>query len=217
MNLIGNSWGGLLASLYAIAHPDRIERLILDSPAGPKAEFMQDMVDEISRRTAKVYTPAQLARAEAINNPDLWLKAKDPVAICREFFPFVLRVYTYTQTLDGNFKGDVCAGGTESVRVSRIVNGHMWRSLGDYDLLPRLGVVKAPVLVIHGVADVIPQKSSESWAAGYPNARLFLIEKAGHIAQVEAPEIFFPAIEIFLKGEFPPGAKIVSDPARRSN
>src|SRR5688572_6226071 len=35
MSLIGNSWGGLLISLYAVVHPDRIERMILDSPAAP--------------------------------------------------------------------------------------------------------------------------------------------------------------------------------------
>src|ERR1043165_3966572 len=33
MTLLGNSWGGLLISLYAAAHPDRVERLVLDSPA----------------------------------------------------------------------------------------------------------------------------------------------------------------------------------------
>jgi proline iminopeptidase len=173
------------------------------------------MEDEISRRTAKVYTPAQNARARAIRGPDAWLKAKDPVAICREFFPFVLRVYTYAQSFDNiQFKGDVCAGGPESVRLSRTVNAHVWRSLGDYNLMPKLGVVKAPVLVIHGVGDVIPLRASEFWAAGYPNARLFLIPKAGHMAQVEAPDVFFPAIETFLKGSFPAEAKKVELPVR---
>ena len=37
MTLLGNSWGGLLISLYAAAHPDRVERLVLDSPAAPMA------------------------------------------------------------------------------------------------------------------------------------------------------------------------------------
>ena len=212
MSLMGNSWGGLLASLYAVAHPDRIERLILDSPASPIRGFLDDMEDEISRRTAKVYTPEQLARFRSIRGGDAWLKAKDPVAICREFFLAILRVYTYSQTLEGNFKGDVCAGGPESVRVSRVVNGHAWRSLGDYNLMDKLGAVKAPVLVIHGVADVIPLKSSEFWASGYPNARLLLIEKAGHMAQIERPDVFFPAIETFLKGSFPAEAKKVERP-----
>lgn len=212
MSLIGNSWGGLMVSLYAVAHPDRIERMILDVPAAPVRTFNDDMEDEISRRMARVYTPEQIARINAGRHPDAWLKARDPVAVCREVMHGILRVYTYTQTLEGNFKGDVCSGGPEAIRQQRAVNAHIWRSLGDYDLMPKLGVVKAPVLVIHGAADVIPLKASEFWAFGYPNAQLLVIEKSGHIAQVEAPDIFFPAIETFLKGSFPAGARKVERP-----
>src|SRR5258706_426409 len=107
---------------------------------------------------------------------------------------------------------DLCAGGIESVRQQPITRNHLWRSLGDYNLMSQLGVVKAPVLVIHGAADVIPLKSSEFWAFGYPNARLLVIEKAGHISQIEAPEIFFPAIDTFLKGSFPAAAKTIKHP-----
>ena len=49
MDLIGNSWGGLLVSLYAVAHPDRIGRMILDSPAGPTFELLGQMEEEIRR------------------------------------------------------------------------------------------------------------------------------------------------------------------------
>ncbi|MEO6654549.1 MAG: alpha/beta hydrolase [Pyrinomonadaceae bacterium] len=209
MTLIGNSWGGLMESLYAVEHPDRIERMILDSPAGPTRGFLIDMEDEISRRMAKIYTPEQIERSYADRKADRWRKAKDPIAFCHEVYMTILRVYTYSQTLDGNFKGDVCAGGPDSVRQQPITRDYIWKSLGDYDLMPKLGVVKAPVLVIHGAADVIPIRSSEAWAAGYPNARLLVIPKAGHISQVEAPEIFFPAIETFLKGNFPAEAKKV--------
>ena len=213
MKLFGNSWGGLMASLYAIAHPDRIERLVLHHPAPPIRDFMEDMNDEISRRMPKIFKPEQLKRAQVIVREEYWLKASDPVAVCREFFTMVLTTYTYSQTLNIPFKGDVCAGPIESVRQSRTTNRHMWASLGDYNLMARLTSVKAPVLVIHGAADVIPVKGSELWASGYPNARLFLIEKAGHISQAETPEILFPAVETFLKGSFPEGAKNV-DPQR---
>jgi proline iminopeptidase len=205
MSLLGNSWGGLLISLYAIEHPDRVERLVLDSPAPPMKGFLDDMADEISRRMEKIYKPEQLERARSLHKN--WLKAEDPVAKCREFFTMVLTTYTYSQTLNIPFKGDVCAGPTEAVRQSRVVNTHIWSSLGDFNLVPQLGAIKAPVLVIHGAADVIPQRSSEFWAWGYPNARLLLIEKAGHLGHVETPEIFFPAVETFLKGSFPVEAK----------
>jgi proline iminopeptidase len=210
MNVIGNSWGGLLASLYAVAHPDRIQRMILDSAASPVRGFLDDMEDEISRRAEKLYTPEQMKRFRPMMRPEVWISAKDLLTHCREGYTAILRTYTYGQTLDGlSFKGDVCALPMETLRTQRTVNAHIWKSLGDYNLMSQLASVKAPVLIIHGVADVIPQKSSEFWAYGYPNARLLLIQKAGHMAQVEAPGIFFPAIETFLKGEFPAEAKKV--------
>ena len=214
MSLFGNSWGGLLISLYAVAHPDRIERMVLDVPAAPIRGFNDDMEDEISRRMKKIYTPEKIERTNKLRRPDAWLSAKDLLAVCREVYTSILTVYTYSQTLDIGFKGDVCAGPMETLRQQRTVNAHAWRSLGDYNLMDKLGVVKAPVLVIHGAADVIPLRSSEFWASGYPNAGLLVIEKAGHIAHVETPEIFFAAVETFLKGRFPAEAKKVEPPVR---
>ena len=59
--------------------------MVLDSPASPLKGFLDDMDDEISRRMAKLYTPEQLAHTKAIGRPDAWIKAKDPLATCREF------------------------------------------------------------------------------------------------------------------------------------
>lgn len=117
-----------------------------------------------------------------------------------------MQTYTHSQTLDLPFKGDLCVGPVETVRQQRAVNGHAWTSLGDYNLMPRLPAVKAPVLVIHGASDVIPLRSSEFWAAGYPNGRLLVIKNAGHLAHVETPDVFFAAVDTFLKGTFPAGS-----------
>ncbi len=209
LTLYGNSWGGLLISLYAVAHPDRVASMILGNPAPPVRGFLDDQVDEIGRRMRILYKPEKLERTRITERAENWLKAGDVHAMCREFFLTVLTVYTYSRTLDG-FKGDVCAGPKESVRQWRTVNAHMWRSLGEFDLMPQLALVKAPVLVIHGAADPLPVRGSELWASGYPNARLLLIEKSGHISHVETPDIFFPAVETFLKGSFPAEAKKIN-------
>ena len=209
MTLYGNSWGGLLISLYAVAHPDRIERMVLGNPAPPMAGFGVDQRDEIARRTEIQFSEKQRERLRFAEKSENWLKAKDVFAICKEFYIEILKTYTYSRTMDIGFKGDLCAGPKESVRQWRAVNYALWGSLGDYNLLPKIGVVTAPVLVIHGVADVIPLRGSEFWASGYPNARLLLIEKAGHISHVERADVFFPAVETFLKGSFPAEARLV--------
>ena len=50
---MGYSWGALLAMLYAVQHPQHIERLILLSPAPPTAavrkEYQQRMADAMHR------------------------------------------------------------------------------------------------------------------------------------------------------------------------
>lgn len=204
MSLIGNSWGGLLISLYAIKYPERIERMILHSPAPPSRAFDRGSQQEIERRMQVMYTAEERERISFIEKPDNWLAASDVIAMCQEFHIKVLNTYTFTRRMDNiGFKGDLCAGPKESVRQWRSVNYAMWRSLGEFDLVPKLGVVKAPVLVIHGVADVIPQRGSEAWASGYPNGRLMVIEKAGHLTHVERADVFFPAVENFLKGSSP--------------
>jgi pimeloyl-ACP methyl ester carboxylesterase len=98
---------------------------------------------------------------------------------------------------DKLIKGDVCSGPEDAVRRQRMVMGQIWRSLGDYNLLPSLGVVKASVLVIHGEADPIPLAASEAWASTLPNARLLIINGAGHMPQFEQPEGFLKQSKLF--------------------
>jgi proline iminopeptidase len=212
LTLLGNSWGGLLISLYAIEHPDRIERMVLDVPAAPIKGFNDDMDDEIGRRMSVLYKPKEFARIKSAVKPENWLVAKDPVPYCREFYTAVLAAYTHEmRSLDKiGFKGDLCSGGNESVRRQRTLNAHVWQSLGDYNVVAQLGAVKAPVLVIHGASDVIQLRGSEIWASAYPNARLLVIHNAGHIAHVERADLFFPAVQTFLEGSFPAEAKKVN-------
>jgi proline iminopeptidase len=216
MTLLGNSWGGLLIGYYAAAHPDRVERLILHSPAAPTKVLLSEMDAEVQRRLKRQYTDEQRKRLAMLARWDYWLKASDPRAVCNEMYRMVLAVYGFNVENIKLIKGDVCSGPEESVRRQRFVTAQIWQTLGDYNLLPSLGVVKAPVLVIHGTADVIPVKASEAWAAALPNARLFLIEKAGHMPQFEQPAVFFKAIETFLKGDFPAEAKKVQTSVKKS-
>jgi len=216
MSLLGNSWGGLLIGYYAAAHPDRVERLILHSPGTPTKDLLNEMDAEVQRRLKRQYTDEQLKRLAVLARWDYWLKASDPRAVCREMWQTVLAVYVFKLESRKLIKGDVCSGPIESVRRQRFVSAQIWQSLGDYNLLPSLGVVKAPALVIHGTADVIPVKASETWARTLPNARLLLIEKSGHMPQFEQPEIFFKAVETFLKGDFPPEAKKIQTSTEKS-
>ena len=215
MTLLGNSWGGMLVAYYAAAHPERVERMILHSPGEPTRAFAVEAVEEMQSRMDNRYTPAERKRYGFVSDPRNWVRAEDPRAVCREFYTLLLPIYVSKPESMKSFKGDVCAGPIEAVRYQQVVNTYIMNSLGDWDLLPSLGVVKAPVLVIHGEADPIPVESSEAWARAFPNAELLLVEGAGHLPQVERPEIFFDAVETFLKGGRVRGARRVRGAAEK--
>ncbi len=213
MTLLGNSWGGMLIGYYAATNPDKVERMVFHSPGEPTKALAIEAVEEMQSRMGNRYTAEQKKRFSFVSNYKNWVKAADPKAICREFGQLLLPIYTFKPESAALLKGDICSGSDETVRYQQYVNVQIMNSLGDWNLLPSLGVVKAPVLVIHGAADPIPVESSEAWASAMPNARLLVINGAGHIPQVEQPEIFFKSVETFLKGNFPADAKKVQTSA----
>jgi proline iminopeptidase len=207
MILMGNSWGGLLISAYAAAHPDRIERLILDSPAPPTEPLMRLMDRRMTERAAERFTAADRAIERANGN---WLEAPDPIAACRAFAYLILKLYVFDPSAPIRLRGNLCSGPPEVVRRSIWVNRMIWRSFGGFDLRPAVRRVAAPVLVIHGVADVVPPEGAREWATSFPDARLLMMRRSGHLVQAEEPEAFFAAIETFLAGRWPDGAEAIS-------
>src|SRR5687768_16193579 len=210
LTLLGNSWGGLLISAYAAAHPDRIERLVLDSPAPPTQAQLEALGEEFARRARVRFTPEQRERIARDVQAEIWLAADDPVRICREVMTSFLILYQHDPGAELPLRGDVCSGPPEAVRRQRAVNAAIYRSMPDFDLRPAVRRVTAPVLVVYGESDAIPREGAEDWAANFGDARLLVIPGTGHLLHIERPGLFFPAVESFLGGQWPDGAERVS-------
>jgi proline iminopeptidase len=208
MNLIGNSWGGFLVAAYAAAHPDRIERLVMHDPAPPVRSLLIRASDEIGDRARQRLDPARQSRLRQLFVGDYRKNVADPRAACREWALLLLPLMT-AGSATSPIKGDICDGTDKALRLQMTVNGQIWQTIGDFDLRPRMAAVTAPVLVVQGAADYIPLESARAWAASMPNARLLIIPGAGHTPQGEQPQLFFPAVEAFLAGRWPEGAKDV--------
>ena len=69
------------------------------------------------------------------------------------------------------------------------------------DITARIGAIRAPTLVIAGAEDPgTPPAMSEAIAAAIPGARLEVIPAASHLSCIEQPEIFNRLVGDFLKG-----------------
>ncbi len=82
-------------------------------------------------------------------------------------------------------------------------NGHKalyrdFASCSTFDVMSRLGEITVPTLVICGREDKLtPVKYSEYLQQNIPNARLKIIERAGHMVMLETPEAVTNALREF--------------------
>lgn len=193
LDIVGYSWGGLLAMLFAIEaaagrtkhHP---RRLVLIDPAPINREYRRQFEAEFSRRLAS----ADVAKLRA-DLAESGLRERDPEAY---------RQRNFELGVAGYFADPTVAHDLTPFRVTGRVQQSVWESLGDFDLSSpgQLDTVSVPTLILHGRQDPIPFASSEA-AARALHAELIMIENSGHVPYVEQPEHLFRAIRAFLEQE----------------
>ncbi|MER3467998.1 MAG: hypothetical protein C4312_05530 [Thermoflexus sp.] len=62
-----------------------------------------------------------------------------------------------------------------------------------------LPTIRVPTRILVGEEDVVtPPEVAQEMAAGIPGARLVQIPRAGHLANLEAPDAFNEAVRAFL-------------------
>ena len=187
LTLCGYSWGGLLAVLYLLEHPERVARVALVSPASITAAYRA----EFERRFAeRMNAPEIVAAREELRASGL--RERDPAAYQRRAFEL---------SVAGYFRDPADAKNLTSFRVTARTQQEVWKSLGDYDLRPRLQELQtrhpAPdTLVVHGSYDPIPIEGSRELAK-LLDAQLVELP-VGHCPHVEATEQFVAALEGFL-------------------
>ena len=189
LTIVGYSWGGLLAMLYAIeaagsGELPMPERLILVSPA------------PVTREWRREFEVALLARqrSEAVQR----LRAELSASGLRERDMEAYRQRSFALSVAGYFARPELASALTPFRVTGRVQQSIWESLGDFDLRESLRSVHIPVLVVHGRNDPIPLSSSEAVADAL-NGELLVIEKSGHVPYVEQADELFDVVERFLQ------------------
>lgn len=188
LTLVGYSWGGLLAALYAneaaageVGPPP--ERLVLIDPAPMTREYRRKFEAEFAERQKG----AEITR----------LREELAESGLRERDPDAYRQRTFELSVAGYFADPTRARDLTPFRVTGRVQQSVWESLGDYDLIPNLRALRVPALVVHGRQDPIPLASSEACAAAL-SAETCWLEDCGHVPYVEQPTALFAAIADFL-------------------
>ncbi len=158
-HVLGISMGGMIAQELALAHPEKIGRLVLASThcGGPHAVPPSQEALGIMARIAGATSPEETARLS--------------VLVC------------FTKEAVKENPADVDAWVREVLKAPTSADT-LLRQLGaiaGFDTYDRLPDMTVPTLVLHGKRDIlIPPENGSILAKAIPNARLVLLEHSAH-------------------------------------
>jgi proline iminopeptidase len=183
VTILGYSWGGLLAMLYAVEYPERVGRLALVSPAPASADAYREFHHRLEERRQ---APEIVQARDELRHSGL--RERDPATYRRRAFELSVAAY---------FTHPLRARALTPFRVTSRTQEAVRHSLGRYDLREQLSALSIPTLVIHGRHDPIPLASAEE-TARLLGADLLLFEHSAHVPYVEEPHSFAAALNAFL-------------------
>ena len=202
LEIVGYSWGGLLAMLNAVAAARSVPGSLFPVPAESAAPHSLALIDPAPiTRAYREQFEAEFSRRQ--QGPVIQgLRAELAASGLRESDPEAYRQRSFELSVAGYFADPARARDLTPVRVVGRVQQSVWGSLGDFDLRSSLGTVDVPSLIVHGRQDPIPLASSEA-AAEALGARLVVLENCGHVPYVEQSPSLFDALREFLTANRP--------------
>ena len=188
--VLGHSFGGHVALEYVLRYPESVSRLVLLDTAGD-ARWSQENGPRVL--AGRGFGPKTVAVARRFYSGRI--APKDFVRASLRLVPAYDHRFSVVrlarEMLEGGWR-------TEMRPEALIFGGQMMRG---WNVMDRLGEITVPTLVMAGHDDFLfPPESQALLAAGIPNARLRIIERAGHNPQSERPAETLTAVKDFLSG-----------------
>jgi pimeloyl-ACP methyl ester carboxylesterase len=181
--LVGNSAGGTLAMNFYLAHPERVQALVLVDPAVYEGGGGPAWLRPLYRTPQMQHLGPLLARQIAVRGPELvelaWYDPARMDADTLEMYRRPLQVENWDRAL--------------WLFTTYSQPSGLSDRLDEFDL---------PILVVTGDSDrIVPTEQSIRLAGELPGARLVVIPQAGHVPHEERPDLFLQAVFEYLASQ----------------
>ena len=186
VHLVGNSYGGVVATLLAANHPDLVRTLTVISPAVPDLRLTSDrgadprlglllVPGTATLAYQRLGSVSPVARAQGMGelcfgHPEL-ISDEDLRAAAAEHTWRAALPWTYSSTI-GTLRG--------------LMAGYL--RPGSSSFGAAASRVRVPTLVVWGTRDrLVDVRLARRAAAAYARAELLVLAECGHVAQMEDP------------------------------
>jgi len=199
-DLLGQSWGGMLAAEHAVRRPAGLRHLVianspasmplwLEAAAGLRAQLPADVQEALDTHE----------RAGTTDSPEY--RAATDVFYARH----VCRIQPMPAEVAATF-----AWIDTDPTVYHAMNGptefHVVGTLEEWSVVDRLPAVQAPTLVLNGRFDEATDACVAPFVERIPGARWVRFEESSHMPHVEERERYLDVVEAFLREDPAPAA-----------
>ena len=177
VDLLANGYGSAVASLYAVAHPERVSRMVFAAP-------YPSNVEEQALWNAEWNSRLSSQDRERLNNIREWQYCFQDIPRCsRDIWNIVGPTWMCPENRP-------IFEGMDFPHVE--MRPYFFFVLQDlldrqFDHRPLFPLIDKPVTVISGPCDPIPDTAAAAHAAGLPRATHHILPGTGHFPMTEAP------------------------------
>ncbi len=186
--VLGHSFGGNVALEYALRYPQNLSHLILMDTGGDQWWVNHNAPELLGKRG---FSASTVQAARRFYNGDITTKEFIPI-----FMKFSKAYNFHNSPFD--IVPAILSGHTPKFQPKALIFGYR-QALQGWSVMDRLGEIHVPTLVIAGRFDFLfPTEHQVQLAAGIPEARLEIIECAGHNPHMERQADVLQVMRSFL-------------------
>ena len=189
-DILGHSFGGLQALLFAIAHPERIDRMVLVEADAPRRALWEKL-SEPGSPWAQRTLAADTATVAAITAEPDWMSDQDLVDsyLVAAYRPMYVDPAIAEQIRHGmnGARLTQMESTTKAVRTS----------LGAWDLTADLPALTVPTLLVFCHQSIFGPEGAEELHSLLPDSDLVWVA-GGHAPFIEDPDAFGAVVEAFF-------------------
>jgi proline iminopeptidase len=190
LNLLAHSWGAILATHYALKYPNNVRRIIFSNPAFFSREYDREAGELTKKKTTK---------EDSIQRASVTAAGMNMTSTqVEQLFKISFRASAYDRKNIDKLNLNIPENFQKANR--NLFGGLMKDPEMKKNLYASLSLLKFPVLVIHGEADILPIASIHRLKNSLPKGELVILSECGHFPFIEnEQENYLLVVRIFME------------------